>query len=431
MNWERVEITLPIEVEAIYNKLHEIDPSIFIAGGFVVDRYLGYPFKDVDLFAHTKTMHSILSYIRRIGSNIKGIGDEYSMLMTGDRGAYEFDYQGVHYQIIFQSIGTDMLDYFDIRMKEAYYHEGKAYFSRDAFQDIHKKEVHTGIIHDSFRTLHRALKSKEKYGFSIPQESLNRMQDALFMELNPTTLKNKMKEVPEKTIYKEMKELLSRFKKGDPSFCTNSDSIYYLHSKHFEIKRSDFDRIYTHPELFGETIKETLGEDLLLSTIEEKVEKIKTLVQKNYVKLLFSFPKQVNHWKKNLDNPTYFYTVFQMDIRNILNDSEVRDDENRVIIYKIQELFELIEDLSNASYTFERDVTLSFSSKKGIRDTKNVQDYLEHKMIYVTINDRFLLFNRETKKILSSNLDRYNQHILLPYVFKKTDELYNEKKTLA
>lgn len=427
MEFKEISITLPNEVREIYDIIHPVCPNTFIAGGFVYDQFTGFPFKDVDIFTEYGKYYEVSRKLESFGCRLRSIVGEYEMLMVGERGAYEFSYKGIQFQIIFQSIHTEIIEYFDVRIRECYYLNGRTFISTEALIDIENKELHTGIIHDPIKTLHRLIRFEQKYGFPIHTTSLERLFD--FMSFNGSKRLCELYsdfEIKNEQEKNRFWDIINHYyiKEKDTFLSFNPEALKYLKDQKFKVKRELFDSIYFLDERYGQTIKYEFDENPFLVKISSIDEEIIQYVKTNSVKFLFHLPEKANEWKKNIDNVSYLHTIFKEDVHRIIIANKHNKSEIVSVFQYIQDLFDKQQRYTLESFDIESETNLTFSSKNAIFSKMEIDEYLNHDYLSVEIGNKgYILINAKTNQFISGNVRKSTFEIYFPIIMKLKKEL--------
>jgi hypothetical protein len=217
MNFVKIEIVLPSEVDQFYQRIQTIDPRIFIAGGFVFDLLDGKPYKDVDIFVPREIQASFHSFLQDLRLPIKVITNEYYERRINGSAVFEFYYKNIRMNAVFTDKGIDELLHFDIRMRAMYYQNGQAYASSEALEDMANRTIHVGSVDSPLLTFYRVLRFKKKYGYKVDKPSVIRLFEGLSAKNQklrsyiPNNLTTGSDRLPAK---KELQHILSPYKNG-------------------------------------------------------------------------------------------------------------------------------------------------------------------------------------------------------------------------
>ena len=220
MNFVPITIEIPREVKEFLDGMVQIDSDVFIAGGFIFDLLNGHYYKDVDLFIPVKRKDAFFKYIRQHGKDVVDITDEYYEKKINGSWVYEFTYKGIRMNAVMTDRGIDELLYFDIRIREMYYANGQAFASEEALRDMQKKTIRFGSVSCPIRTLHRAIRFKNKYGYKIDERSKTALFDHLHVKSGnaPFYISNYLDKPSSRESVNDLIRILEPFKIGYRKF---------------------------------------------------------------------------------------------------------------------------------------------------------------------------------------------------------------------
>lgn len=305
MSKVELEIKLPKHVVAFTDRLFEMEPETIISGGYLVDLYFGLPHNDIDVFMHHQNKSEVLKKLRTMGYSVTNIGDDYVFLMESERGVYEVKDSGETYQLIFTNRGKGVLDLFDLTFKKIYYDGVSVFAERETIHDLKRKEITIDYVSDEKKTLLRALSAKDKYGFSFnvyTKKVINHLchkykSDPKFMDS------------VEKGKYKRFKEAIIN---NQPSY--GSDilaGIGYITS----VMGSGYDletkKRLMDVEPLREVLEIAIKPDPLIESVKEKEEKIRSIVRKNKLRLMYLSQDLLEEWRGYENDHIYLYDVFR------------------------------------------------------------------------------------------------------------------------
>jgi len=415
LKFESISITLPTEVEEIYNALYSISSNTFIAGGFVCDQILGYPFKDVDIFVDANRSSQVFDFFRKRGCPLRSVVGEYEVFMTGERGVYEFTYKGTKFQLIFQSIGLEILNYFDVRFRECYYQNGEAFISKDALRDMENKELNVGIVRDSDKTLYRLVRFEKKYGFSISDLCIDRMKSYLDVQSSPSYSKRFASMcIEENELSKRFIEIIDDSRPISQSLI---EKVSYLKDNKYKVKRDLLERIFEHEGKAEKKMIHVFSENPFLKFNEEIADEIKNTVKIQSTKLLFHYPEYAALWRNNIDNPTYLHTLFPKEIDHLLRTAPYSKNEGRDILTNLNSLFKKMELNSHEALNFPKELELKFSSDSAVFKDMDVERYLKDGYTRVDIKDKgYIVLESSSAEYLFGNIRPWEVDIYLPVI---------------
>lgn len=427
MEFIQINLTIPDTIKSLFSEFQLIDSNSCIAGGFLCDLYLKKDFKDVDIFCSIEKQTALLQFLKDKGIKTEPIKGQYDFSIQNENEMYEFYFNNICFQIIFTKLGKDIVNFFDIRMREFYHSDNETFASKEALDDLKKKEIHTGVIFNPTKTLERILRFEKKYSFYTPDLSFKRLNDS-FETNRPfiPELNEFEKSLSDNEIKEKFKDFFWSNLNEDGHFNfekTNPSAFYLLKSYNFLIKRSVFDEIYVKPVIPDKKFNINAKQSIILDKIIELENEIHSIFNKNIVKMLFEYPNLVHEWKENLSNKTYLYTIFKNKMVQISENNE--NDEH--FSHKFALIFKQIKFFSNMELKNNYKVSVSFKIAKFSKIS--IEDYLNDNIVRFSFDNKYIQYNLEKKEIDSRNIGFFHAEILIELFLDKINikKIVNDK----
>jgi hypothetical protein len=171
------ETPIPKAVTSLFCEVKNEVPSAVLAGGFLCDCYLGYGYKDIDVFVENKELEKVRTFLSRKNIHSNWLEDG----PYGDRwNVMECAIKGYRIQFILVDSLSETLKNFDFTFREFFYDGETIFASSAAIQAIKEEELVINgeitrnwkrlVIEDMSRFLVRMLSFQTKYGFMLSDE---------------------------------------------------------------------------------------------------------------------------------------------------------------------------------------------------------------------------------------------------------------------
>lgn len=318
MQWMTVEIEIPGRVKKLFEKINKIEPNSCIAGGFLCDLYMNEPYKDIDIFIKERggmktfeKKEKIVELMEKEGFKEKEVyvTQEYHEEMV----VSEYEENNMKVQLIYTPEGIQTIKRFDVRFREFFYFKGKVYATKEAIEDIKKKELVINFTRSPIRSMYRIFKFEKRYDFKINEGSLERFF-ALYNGYRVS--KEQIQKYIEKAIKeKEYKQkyyhLATKYNTGYVLELPTKEEkwrkkqIMYLTDVHNDIKREQYEKLWN----FTPKVEEEFLYSFKQNPFEEELEKKKAEVANEFKKLrtnmIFDFPTNfMKKWEKKIEEVT-------------------------------------------------------------------------------------------------------------------------------
>lgn len=178
MEWKTVSVPIDPDIAYLMECIETMAPNSCLAGGYLSDRYMGREAKDVDIFIkhHEKRDGRISAMVKAEGGvslESKEIDKQYRYKMA--MKVESFTWRGHSVQLVFTDFGITAVKHFDFRFREFFHFRGTTYASKEALADINAKTLVFGVTKAPIVALHRLVKFKERYGFTVDEGSVSRL----------------------------------------------------------------------------------------------------------------------------------------------------------------------------------------------------------------------------------------------------------------
>lgn len=415
MIFKEIQLTLPGVVQKVYEIVHTVDPQAFIAGGFITDSYLQKPFKDVDLFIDYTKMQQTLRALSTLGVDVVSITDEYTSFMNGEHGVYQFEYEQVVFQCVFQELGLRTLDHFDLCFREGYHLNGKSYLSEGALADIHAETFNIGIMHDPFATIKRLILFQEKYQYEIGQAAYEKL--AFYFKSQDISFSHVKRYTERSTLTKEQREKVLDIYNTCSQLPFNEDKAKLFSWMEREVNcltREEYNALYAYKGKYEQIILHQPNENPYEKAVHALEKEIQDYIAVNKVKLLFSFPKNVTSWMEQLENSNYLQTDFKKEVEHLYLNS--RSITEKTLLEKLIGTLRKILLLEQAKKQYTGSFEIKLSSLKAVFREMDMAKYLANHYIHVTIDGRFeMTFDTsDNYQVTDSFIQQYHMLVLQP-----------------
>lgn len=387
-----IDVTLPKEVLHIYEELRDVGADCYIAGGFLMDLYTGHEPNDVDIFiTNSVGVARVVERLRSLGIRCKWISGEYEMYEVGERGVSEFLYGGYRIQLVFTSKGERFLEHFDIEMREFRWRDGKGEATKDALRAIERRQISFGIVIDPLKTLRRAIRFEEKYGYTIDEDSLPILLESLHMETYSADIEEFCR--AHESYRNRVNSLL---KKRD--LTVNITAFQILKRDSYTMTKTEFLQLYHKPETLGMEIDHQFPIDDAVRKVEQMLEDIQSLLRENRLKFLMEFPDEAGIWDTYLHNPVYLQTLFKQKV------SLLRAGSRNPALENIHQIFEKMDKYA-AMMKAVSSMKLRFSTQTAITFPNQRDAYLADELVRIVVDGMGdYVYDRRKKKFISGNV---------------------------
>jgi hypothetical protein len=366
--FERVNVQIPKVIEELFLKIEKVEKDSCIAGGFISDLYMNKPYNDVDIFVNEKSKNEVKKLFENLNINLNNITDGYSTILPGENGVFEAKFSGFQLHLIFTDLGAKIVEYFDVRFREFYYQCGATFASKEAIWCIKNKKIKIGKIHSYQKTMHRVIRFTKRYDFVLDE-------------------KHRMLFYAEGTRESDFRTNIIACK-------GNSETITRLLD-------------------MNENVCKEIGLNLLLpkfiGLIEEKERNCIKFIKNNMLSYSIYDPKKSDEIRENIENKTYFYSIFKSMVR--LNNWGEQPDFKEVK----KEIRQKIEDVERFSSFITNIVgqkiiiSDKFFYQKNIYEKVDIYKILNGKIISIRFGYKEMVIDIETNQIIINDLNGFDE----------------------
>lgn len=183
MKIQEIDLKLPEIIWEVNEKLKRIYGERFfaISGGCLSDTYMGYDFKDIDVFCDNESQVNYVEGSRIIGEiDVEKIKEEFGDEVEVFRSNFNYTISSVlrlikikykGYDIELINAGVPTLTEFDISLRQFYLYKDKILASERAINDIKEKQVVVVNPKTPISTYFRMHRFAERYNFKIDDKS--------------------------------------------------------------------------------------------------------------------------------------------------------------------------------------------------------------------------------------------------------------------
>lgn len=412
MEFKEMELDIPANLSDLLEQMQKIDAKACIAGSFLLKKYMKKEANEVSFYISHYVSESIVALLKgKYHLKLHNQTTKQRRDIVGLYEGYETTYGEYKMLIHFIKCEKHITNYMPLRILEWYY-DGKTYVSNEALEDIEQKELRFGIIKNPISVYIQLIDYAYLFGMKVNQESFPMLS-------NSFNLRNCMKKEMEAEIVNleegKVKHTITTFLStvgGDTRylrFPVSGDETYkrevlrLLYQKEGMMTRKEFEDLFYFRHFFKEEKVYSFNELLGLEALREKGEEIKKEFNKQSVKLLFHFPKEVGVWRSKINDELFLYYLLPSILKKLRKKYSSEEIEKPIgaILRKYMQLDTILEKIND----LPSEVNLTITNHEVFHQNIKVKDFLEGHIVKITIQEiGYITVNKKTKEILRSGL---------------------------
>lgn len=436
MKFKPVDVMVPKPIQQLVQQIVEIEPNSCLAGGCLSDLYMNKSFKDVDIFINysADVYVSILKQFQLSHASLYSDSSQEHYFKERLVTVKSFNYNGYPVQLIFTTLGKNIVQHFDFRFREFYYDGTNVFASPEALDDIANKQFVFGVTDNPLGSFRRLISFEKKYSdFTIEPEGFHRLQSFFNQHVYLTEKIENILSTNETVTEKTLRSNLSKkriFKKFELRHPRYQKFANYCSFHHFN--RLQADQLYAKNDFFTETITHTFKENFFDMQTNKVHQHFKDVFDKNRLRLVGVLsPPDLKKLKQALEN------INAADIYYVLSKYEFSDSLYSFVDH-YNDGFERLNELNNINKTdqFSMEFSAKISNDVVLHTHMNVDDYINNRFVKCIINSwtgktsSDLIFNHETGEMLYYRfykpLALLYQQIIQDTYFSDEEDVFND-----
>lgn len=412
MDFKEIKLDIPTNLTDLLEQIQTFDPIACIAGSFLLKKYMKKEANEVSFYISHHVSESIKALLK--GKYHLTLSNHTTKQRRDIVGLYEgYETTFGDYSVSFHFIKCEkhIVHYKPLRILEWYY-DGKTYASYEALEDIEQKELRFGIIKHPIPVYIQLIEYAYLLGMKVNQESFPMLS-------NSFNLRNCMKKEMEEEIVNleegKVKHAITTFLStvgGNTRylrFPVSGDETYkrevlrLLYQKEGMITREEFEDLFYFRHFIKKEKVYSFNELLGLESLRKKGEEIKKEFNKQSVKLLFHFPKEVGVWRSKINDELFLYYLLPSILKKLRKKYSSEEIEKPIgaILRKYMQLDTILEKIND----LPSEVNMTITNHDVFHQNINVKDFLEGNIVKIVIQEiGYITVNKKTKEILRSGL---------------------------
>jgi len=431
MDFKEMELDIPANLTDLLEQIQKIDAKVCIAGSFLLKKHMKKETNEVSFYVSHYVSESVIALLKgKYHLMLHNQTTKQRRDIVGLYEGYETTYGDYKMLIHFIKCEKHITNYMPLRILE-WYHDGKTYVSNEALEDIEQKELRFGIIKHPIPVYIQLIEYAYLLGMKVNQESFPMLS-------NSFNVHNCMKKEMEAELVNleegKVKHAITTFLStvgGDTRylrFPVSGDETYkrevlrLLYQKEGFMTREEFEDLFYFRHFFKEEKVYSFNELLGLEALREKGEEIKKEFNKQSVKLLFHFPKEVGVWRSKIHDELFLYYLLPSILKKLRKKYSSEEVEKPIgaILRKYIQLDAILEKINN----LPSEVNVTITNHDVFHQNIKVKDFLEGDIVKIAIQEiGYITLNKKTKEILRSGLKHPSYlTLMMPHVMDMLEQ---------
>jgi hypothetical protein len=439
MKFKPVDVMVPKPIQQLVQQIVEIEPNSCLAGGCLSDLYMNKPFKDVDIFINysADVYVSILKQFQLSHMSIYSDPSQEHYFKERLVTVKSFDYNGYPVQLIFTTLGKNIVQHFDFRFREFYYDGTNVFASPEALDDIANKQFVFGVTDNPLGSFRRLISFEKKYSdFTIEPEGFHRLQSFFNQHVYLTekieNILSTNETITEKALRSNLstKRIFQKFELRHPRYENFAKYCLFHHFTRFQA-----DQLYAKNDFFTKTVSHTFTDNYFDREVVKTYQTLKQLFDNNRLRFLGLLTpldmqklQEAFHRGKRIDFPTIHAVLTEYRFPDFLSSFVEKYNNHLKVLEQIQK--------RDRKKEFSMEFSARVSNDIVLHTFMNLDDYLHNRVIKCSINlpseDTYsnLIFNQETGEQLYNlfykPLSDIYQQLIQEKCFSVPEDVFNE-----